>query len=85
MRYIKVTKIELNKFLIQQGEDGDRFYVILKGTVGVQKAYDIEVPYYDTRVQIEFKIFAYLQCLLDNFDNVFWQMVPYTNHVKKYL
>lgn len=50
MRYIKVTKIELNKFLIQQGEDGDRFYVILKGTVGVQKAYNIEVPYYDTRV-----------------------------------
>ena len=43
LRYLKLLKLDANKPLIEQGEEGDRFYLVLKGTVRVLKAFSVPV------------------------------------------
>lgn len=43
------------------------------------------VPDYETKNTQREKILAYLQCLYDNYEKVFWRRVPYANSIKNYL
>ena len=43
LKFLKLVKLEADENLIEQGEDGDRFYFVVKGTVKVYKAYSIPV------------------------------------------
>ena len=44
MRYLQFMPVEHEVDVITQGDDGDRFYVVLKGTLNVRKAYLAKVP-----------------------------------------
>ena len=43
LRYLKLLKLETGKPLIEQGEEGDRYYFVLKGTVRVLRAFAVPV------------------------------------------
>ena len=43
MKHIKIQRVPQGTILFDQGEDGDRFYVVLKGVVGIEKAFEIAV------------------------------------------
>jgi CRP-like cAMP-binding protein len=49
MRYIKFMAAPKNIHLIEEGDDGDRFYVIINGRVGVLKSYTTEVPNFEVK------------------------------------
>lgn len=40
---MNVLKAESDKYLIEEGEDGDKFYVNLKGKLSVKKAIETEI------------------------------------------
>jgi hypothetical protein len=43
MKVLKIQRVQKNLVLFDQGEPGDKFYIILKGTVGVEIATRTEV------------------------------------------
>ena len=43
MKLLKIQRVQKNLVLFDQGEPGDKFYIILKGTVGVEIATRTEV------------------------------------------
>ena len=71
--------------VFKQGDDGDKFYVLLKGQVAVEKAHVIQNSHYDPSSTNEKKLIAFMQGLLDNYDNVYWNKIPYKSNVKEYL
>jgi len=85
LRHVHLLKCGVAAYLIDEEDYGDRFYVILKGTVGVERATEKKVPNFDGYRQLNEKIYAYLQCLYDNFEKIFWKRVPYANWVRDYL
>lgn len=89
MKSVKMQYAEEGQDLINQGDEGDRLFVLLAGQVAVKKAYLSEVPIY-TDFDILFgqqfsKYYAWLSSLIDNFDNVYWHKVPYSNQIKSIL
>ena len=43
MKHLKIQRVQEDLVLFDQGEPGDKFYIILKGTVGVEIAMRNEV------------------------------------------
>jgi len=84
MKLLKIQRVQKNLVLFDQGEPGDKFYIILKGTVGVEIAMRKEVELTKTKLP-NLKVKQYLQHLFDNFDAVFWPRVPYAVAVREYL
>lgn len=84
MKLLKIQRVSKDLVLFDQGEPGDKFYIILKGTVGVEIAMRKEVELTKTNPP-SLKVKQYLQHLFDNFDAVFWPRVPYAIAVRKYL
>lgn len=82
LRLIKLIKVESNTNLIEQGEQGDRFFVVLKGTCAVQIVNTIYCPKSERRTLGE-TIENYLKTLTDNFHRAHWSRVPYGKHVKQ--
>lgn len=90
MRYMKFLAIGENHEIITQGDDGDRFYVILKGELDVKKAFLKHVP---TNADIvnedacgdNVAVINWLLCLLKNYDQVFWKKIPYSAIIKNLL
>ena len=85
MRVVKVAALDAGEFVIQQGDEGDRFYVVLKGDTSVHKAYFQEVQKAEAHFDLRFKVHQYLWSLLQNMDWVFWQRVPYRADVERFL
>ena len=77
MRHVKFQRVLPGGYLIDEQDDGDKFYVIIKGDVGVEIAMETPVPEFDKVTKVKTKIFCYLQALYENYDKVFWQRVPY--------
>ena len=44
MRYLKFLTVEPGKTVIEEGDIGDRFYVVIRGTVSILKAYTMDIP-----------------------------------------
>lgn len=44
MRFLKFLTIEPGKTIIEEGDTGDRFYVVIRGTVSIMKAYTMDIP-----------------------------------------
>jgi hypothetical protein len=84
MKLLKIQRVQKDLVLFDQDEPGDKFYIILKGTVGVEIAMRTEVELAKTNAP-SLKVKKYLQHLFDNFDTVFWPRVPYALAVREYL
>lgn len=70
-------RLPANSLLFEEGEEGDKFYIVLKGLVGVDIAKEVPVQCFKQKHSIEVKVQCYLQMLYDNQDRVFWPKVPY--------
>ena len=66
------------------GEQGERFYVILKGRVGVEIATETAVADHKPKSSNEQKVRDYLQMLYDRRADIFWPKVPYAIGVRAY-
>lgn len=85
MRAVKILRVEQNSAVIMQGDSGDKFYVLLKGDVGVLKAY-----FYELNAKLEEddptnKIYNYLLGLYNYEENVFWERIPYRKGVQQFI
>ena len=76
LRQIKLIKVEEDINLIEQGEQGDRFFVVLKGTCGVHIGNVVYCPVGEKRTLGE-AIENYLKTLMENYNRVHWSRVPY--------
>ena len=52
LKHIKAQRIPKDAVLFDQGEEGERFYVILQGTVGVEIAYETPVAEYTKKMKL---------------------------------
>jgi len=77
MRYIKFMAAPQKVCLMEEGDEGDRFYVIIQGNVSVLKSFTVEVPNFDVKMLSSEKVSAWLQVLFDNRANANWSKVPY--------
>lgn len=84
MKIIKIKGVPRDVFLIEEGEEGDKFYLILKGDLEVLKAQEVLIPNMP-RTKGRGFIFRYLQYLYDHFDDIHWLYVPYSRAIQAYL
>ncbi len=70
---------------LEQGEEGDRFYVLLKGRFGIKKAREVEVQVSAEWTLSEGQVLSYLKCLYENLDEVMWSKVPFGDTVREIL
>lgn len=84
MKFINIEEIPKDEYLIEEGEDGDKFYIILKGSCIVHKAIETEIPGYSVSLHPEKKAELYMQCLWVNRDTIHWSKVPYAAQIRNY-
>lgn len=84
MKAVKVKRADARQLIIQQGDDGDRFYVLLKGEAAVLKAHFRPVPA-TTESDPRFKIYRFIVSLFEHYDTVFWEKVPYRKEMERFL
>jgi CRP-like cAMP-binding protein len=60
MKYIQVKQVPKNVYLINEGDEGNRFYVVLHGSLKVEKANEFRVPGYNYSMEVNERIFCYL-------------------------
>lgn len=58
--------------------------MVLKGNVGVQKAYLQDVEDQD-KGERQYQLYAYVKHLYQHYEDVFWAKVPYANEIKAFL
>lgn len=84
MRTINVKKVPEGAYLIEEGQVGDRFYILLCGELEVHKATEVLVHQLDNKnVTAENKLKSYLQSIFNYYEQVNWQSVPYARQVLK--
>ena len=84
MRQLKYQKVPAGKVLFEEGELGDRFYLILKGTVSVEIARESAVNGYTHKLSTVDKVKAYLAMVYWNQETIFWPRVPYAKKIRHY-
>ena len=87
MRNLKFMIVDNGIDIITQGDESDRFYVVLNGTFAVKIAHLQKVPdYSELNIPKTHKaIYGWLLTLLDNFSEVFWTKVPYAKIISQLL
>ena len=70
-------------YLIEEGENGDRVYILLKGKAVVEKS--TETPIHHSGPQSDNKVNSYLQFLYEHLQQVHWKHVPYALQVQQFL
>ena len=68
MKHIQLQRIDQHGIVFDQGERGDKFYIILKGCCAVDIAFDTPVDNFKPKASIQVKIRSYLQMLYDHYD-----------------
>lgn len=68
MKHLKAERIPADSLLFEEGDEGERFYIILKGIVGVEIAKEVPVPGRCQKLSIEARVQGYLQMLYDHKD-----------------
>jgi len=68
MKFINIEEIPKGRYLIEEGEEGDKFYIILKGSCIVHKAIETEIP--NSSLHPEKKVEIYLQTLWQNKEKI---------------
>ena len=56
MKHIKGMRLPTDSILFEEGEEGDKFYIVLKGRVGVDIAKDVPVSSFRAKQTIEVKV-----------------------------
>jgi len=60
MKHIKGMRLPANSLLFEEGEEGDKFYIVLKGLVGVDIAKEVPVQFLQQKHSIEVKVQFYV-------------------------
>jgi CRP-like cAMP-binding protein len=60
LSFIYIQKAQQGSYLIDEGAEGDRFYVSLKGELGVEKATEKRVEQYKPEMAFKKLIWYYL-------------------------
>ena len=73
---IKVIDVSKGCVLFNEGEEGDLFYIILRGEVEVFKAQECVIAYEkgsnEETINIDDKITAYYDTFLSQYNDIFW-------------
>ena len=56
MKHIKGMRLPADSILFEEGEEGDKFYIVLKGLVGVDIAKDVPVSCFRPKHSTEMKV-----------------------------
>ena len=60
MKHIKGMRLPAGSMLFEEGEEGDKFYIVLKGLVGVDIAKEVPVCCFRAKHPIDVKVQCYL-------------------------
>ena len=60
MKHLKAERIPEDSLLFEEGDEGERFYIILKGVVGVEIAKEVPVPGHCPKLSIQARVQGYL-------------------------
>ena len=82
LRQIKLIKVEADVNLIEQGEYGDRFFILLQGSSAVHIGSTVNCPIGEKRTLGE-AIENYLRTLMENYPRVHWSKVPYAKQIRE--
>jgi signal-transduction protein with cAMP-binding, CBS, and nucleotidyltransferase domain len=83
VKHIRILAYEKDQIMIEQGEVGDRFYILLKGKVSVFRSSAHPVHNIDSQDSAENIVSKYLLALSKNCEHVMWSKVPYCSKVNK--
>lgn len=82
MRIIKIMGIPSEKYLIEEGEMGDRFYFILQGSLEVFKSQEKKLK--DPEKDGD-RVVHYLDYIYSHKEMIHWHLVPYAQAVQRLL
>lgn len=63
---------ESNKMLMEEGEIGDLFYIILDGTCQVLKSHPIVIESIIEEESVYDRVPLYFRAFMENYDQIFW-------------
>lgn len=78
MKIIKITGVPAGTFVIEEGEVGDKFFMILQGQMEVFKMQERKMKEPEPNQN---KVIQYLDYLYSHYNQIHWQMVPYAKNI----
>lgn len=69
---MKVRHAESGTLLMEEGEVGDLYYIILQGECQVLKATSVVIPTLTHNEAIEDQTAFYFKTIMENYDEIFW-------------